>query len=157
MTFDAEGRLQVLNARRSGTIPWLLQHSYLYRYYVGRTLAAPAIGEVDESLFEVVEKQFAEMRDLTRARGATLSVLVIPWMRDPAEWTPLVRGNYDRTLALLARLGIHAYDALPSLEESVAAGEALGEPEGDLMHPGVPLSDRFAALLQREGFLASAE
>ena len=156
-TLDADGELQILNTRRTGMNPWLLRHSHLYRYYVGRSMAPRAIGQVDQSLVEVVEEKLAELRDLTRERGAELTVIVIPPMRSQEMWNDLVRDNHAGTVDRLERLGIRYFTTLEPLEESAAAGEPLGDPPGDLMHPGVELSDRIAAMLEREGFLREAE
>jgi hypothetical protein len=156
VTLDGDGKLLILNAHRSGLNPWLMQHSHLYRYWAGKALAAPAIGRVDESLIEVVEEQLTELRALTGERGTTLTVIVVPPMRPLEMWTPLVEKIYARTIEMLEEQGISHHAVLEQIGETVLAGEELGEPAGDFLHPSPVLCDRIATMLDREGFLGGA-
>ena len=157
VTLDADGKMLILNAHRSGLNPWLMQHSHLFRYWVGRTLAAPEMGRYDESLIEYVAEQLAELRALTTARGATLTAIVFPPMRGEEMWPGAVVENHARTLELFAEQGIPCHDILAPLRATLAAGEELAEPPGDLLHPSPGLSARIADALAREGFLGGLE
>jgi hypothetical protein len=156
VTFLDGARLVMVYAKRSTRAlnPWLLRHSYLYRWIQSRGFerteltptAAPA------GVQEEIEAALRELRDLATSHGGRLVVLVLPWLRPVAEWPGSLPGKRAWVLSTLERLGIEHYDFQASLEAALAEGEVVTEVERDPQHPSAAFGRRMARALLAAGF-----
>src|SRR6266446_7603445 len=123
---DADGTLVVFApnwpVRRLN--PWLFQHSYTYRYWLGlvtpkKTARAEIMAEVRASL--------ADLERVVAVDGARLTVLVLPILRPVSDWKPEYREYRRLILGLLESLRIRHFDLLEPLQEALAAGAVMTE------------------------------
>jgi len=134
--FATGRRLAVMNA-------WLFRNSEVYRrYFLARANAARPYTYEDGA--RDVRAALVRLRDHLSATGVRLSVLVLPLMRPEVEWSDADRRVHDGALALVAELGLRAFDLRPSLARAAGLGLPLGEVEGDIWHPSAELAEVFA-------------
>jgi hypothetical protein len=131
---------------------WLLQNSYVYRFYwtkrMGRTEVSRTI-----SIEHEVEAALRGFQELTRERGAELTVLVLPWLLPRDQWNAPKVKNHEEVLAMLERLGIRHYTFLDTLDAALAEGLQVQEPPGDPQHPSLEFGRRMARDLLARGFV----
>jgi len=144
-------RMVAVHAPREerGLSPWWWTHSALYRFL--ETRRWPRAGD-KQRVLEDVDRSLAELAELVRARGARLTVLVLPWLRPRSEWPPSLPGKHARVLATLARLGIEHYAFLDELDAALAAGEPVMQVPRDPQHPSDAFGRRMAESLLARGF-----
>jgi hypothetical protein len=150
---DADGTLVVFApnwpVRRLN--PWLFQHSYTYRYWLGlvtpkKTARAEIIAEVRASL--------ADLARMVTADGARLTVLVLPILQPVSDWKPEYRDYRHLMLDILASLGIRYFDLLEPLNEALAHGVVVAEPGDRLFwHPSREAAAYFARYLRTQHML----
>jgi hypothetical protein len=149
--FDEQDRLRVFTTGRTARGPnlWLFRNSYVYRLAFSLWVGS---GERDLDVAAgEVERSLRELRDFLQARGAGLSVLVLPVLAPPGEWTDAELLRHERALAIVRALGLPHCDLRAPLERAAAAGVPLQETPGDRLHPSPAVADRFAdaAMAQR--------
>ncbi|HJO23501.1 MAG: hypothetical protein QF890_12965 [Myxococcota bacterium] len=149
---DDEGRVVVfaLNQPARRIQPWLFEHSWLYRFWLGRVRMragdfAAVAQEVHESL--------RQLRDVLREEGIRLTVLVLPLMQRPGKWRPQERNARLRVLKFLNREGIRHFDLLPPLRKALERGVPFQESRGDVFHPSPEVSKVFAEYLAERALL----
>jgi hypothetical protein len=144
IVFEVDGELVSVHSR-VGTrtpSPWLMRNSYLYRFVwtflVARTGASRKVAlEAD------VARALGGLRDLVAARGAELTVLVLPWLQERSEWPPPKPRHHELTVQTLAELGIRHHAFLDTLDRAIASAVPVCEHHKDPQHP----SAEFAALM----------
>jgi hypothetical protein len=135
--------------------PWLFEHSYLYRSWIGVTTArkterAAIVSEVRVSL--------EEMKRMVDADGARLTVLVLPILRPLNDWNAEYRESRRHILDILGSLQLRYFDLLEPLNQALADGVATVEAGDDLFwHPSREVAKYFGAYLRRQGLLESAD
>ena len=136
-------------------IPWLWELSYFYRFTQYRELARSDKAQWNDTTTasEEIERSLCELRDLTRARGAELTVLVLPWLRERALWPGSLPRKHERVVEMLQRLEIRHFTFLTELDEALAAGEEVQEKPRDPQHPGTTFGRRMARAMIADGFL----
>lgn len=131
--------------------PWLLRHSYVYRFGWSWAVRRSA-AERARSIEADVEDGLAALRDLARARGADFTVLVLPWILPRERWTEPRPRHHRLTLEVLERLGIRHYAFLDTLDRAVRDGVEIHESARDPQHPGDELARRIVGDLLAAGF-----
>lgn len=133
--------------------PWLLRHSWLYRWYLGRSLveAEPPPGAPPTEA-DTIERSLLELRDEVARGGGALTVLVLPWLRPVKEWRGLKR-KHEWIVKTLERLGIEHYTFVPTLERALAEGVQVTEVPRDPQHPSPEFGLRMARDLLAAGFV----
>ena len=126
--------------------PFFLEHSFVYRFYVGATLEHRSPYGFEEEIAGEVQDALIRLKELTDERGSRLSVILLPWLRPRETWPAGIEERYRRAKQVLGGLGVPVFDLLPTLEEAVATGVPLGETPADADHP----SDEFSALAARQ-------
>lgn len=144
-------------------ISWLWNLSYLYRLAQSRRLAAPPPEERGEERGDgsqdqrdarrEVERALLELRDLVHARGAELTVLVLPWLRPREQWPSSLAPKHQHVVGVLTQAGIRHYTFLDELDEALAAGEAVQEKPRDPQHPSHEFGRRMARAMLARGFV----
>jgi hypothetical protein len=131
--------------------PWLFQHSYTYRYWLGlvtpkQTARAGIIAEVRASL--------ADLAHMVADDGARLTVVVLPILRPISAWLPEYREYRRLILGILASLGLRYVDLLEPLNAALADGAVVTEP-GDTLywHPSREVAAYFAKYLRTQHVL----
>ncbi len=149
---DEAGRLVVyaLNQPSRNVQPWLFQHSYLYRIWLGRVRA-----DADDFQAVVLETEAAlvELRDTLAESGTRLSVLVLPLLQRPQKWGRQQAQARRTILAFLDAKGIRHFDLLPALEQALADGVKVQQAPGDTWHPNAAIAEIFARQLRHAGLL----
>jgi hypothetical protein len=153
VVFEADGEFVAVHAKIGGAAPsaWLMRRSFLYRYawtqIVRMTSASrPAAIEAE------VARDLARLRDLVRARGADFTVLVLPWVQDPAHWPDPKPRHHELTLRTLEELGIRHFEFRATLARALAAGVSIHESGTDPQHPSLELARLMAADVMATGF-----
>lgn len=131
--------------------PFLMRHSYLYRF-VWAWASRRTANARNDSIETDVERNLTELRDLVHARGADFTVLVLPWLLPGREWPAPKPRHHELTRELLTRLGIRHYDFRATLERAVADGIVFQESPGDPQHPSDAFAARMADDLLAAGF-----
>lgn len=153
VVFEVEGELVAVHSQVGSFTPspWLLTHSFLYRYAWGRasnlTRRARA-GQIEAA----VARDLAALRDLVRARGADFTVLVLPWLEEYAQWSEPRPHNHALTLRLLQDLGIRHYAFLDTLERALREGVPIHETKTDPQHPSPEFARAMVDDLLARGF-----
>lgn len=135
--------------------PWLFQHSYFYRSWIGLTTArkterAAIINDVRASL--------EELKRMVYADGARLTVLVLPILRPVSDWNPQYRENRGRILDILASLQLRYFDLLEPLNQALTDGVPTVEAGDDVFwHPSREVANYFGTYLRRQGLLDSKD
>jgi hypothetical protein len=131
--------------------PWLFQHSYTYRYWLGlvtpkKTARAEIMAEVRTSL--------ADLERVVAIDGARLTVLVLPILQPVSDWQPEYREYRRLILGLLESLRIRHFDLLKPLNEALADGAAVTETGDHLFwHPSREAASYFAKYLRTQHLL----
>lgn len=156
VTFLDGARMMMVYAKRStrSLNPWLLQHSYLYRWALSWGFEREALtpGAVPAGVYQDLEGALSELRDLVQGGGGRLAVLVLPWLRPVQDWPGSLAGKREWVLQTLQRLGIEHYDFRATLEAALAEGEEVTEEERDPQHPSAAFGRRMARDLLAAGF-----
>ncbi len=150
------GEFTVVLPRRQllGWSPRLLAHSRLYRLYLNWSLSRGPAHAPDAAAADT-RAALARLRDAVAADGAELTVLLLPILAPPDEWSREERRSRELSLKIFRDLGLTWFDLLPPLEAALAERVAVRLDEDDTWHPGPEAAERFAAYLIREGFLES--
>jgi hypothetical protein len=82
-----------------------------------------------------VEAALARLRDEVAARGARLTVLVLPILAAAKDWQEHERRARDLSLDMLQRLGLERVDLQPACEELASNGVAVRAIPTDTYHP----------------------
>jgi len=153
VVFESGGEFVAVHAKVGDTTPsaWWMRNSFLFRYAWTRLVrltsaARPAAIEAE------VARDLAALRDLVRARGADFTVLVLPWIQDPAQWPDPKPRHHALTLRVLEELGIPHFDFRATLERALAAGVPVHEMKDDPQHPSLELARRMVDDLVGAGF-----
>jgi hypothetical protein len=134
--------------------PWLFRRSYLYRLFLAVTMSE---SEDAKGIRKEVAASLKDLRDSAERDGASLTVLVLPYLAPRDQWGEWRVGAREATLGILADLGIRHFDLLGVLRAALAEGISTQERPGDTLHPSEELSDRFAAYLCAQGLLGTRE
>ncbi len=151
ITFLDGERFVAVYAQDARPNPWLLRHSYLYRYGWSRMLEAT--GESRSRKIEAeVEQALRELQALVRSRGAEFTVLVLPWFLPEAEWPETLRAHHREIVEFLEGQRVAHYEFLDTLAAAVQEGLPIQERPGDVQHPSPEFGRRMAADLVARGF-----
>jgi hypothetical protein len=131
--------------------PWLFQHSYTYRYWLG--LVTPK----KTARSEIIAEVRASLTDLQRMVGvdrARLTVLVLPILRPYSDWKPEYQEYRRLILGILESLRLHYFDLLKPLNEALADGVVVTETGDNLFwHPSREAATYFAKYLRTQHLL----
>lgn len=150
---EADGTLVVYAPNRpiQRINPWLFQHSYTYRSWVGLFSSRKAARS------EITEEVRASLVDLQRAvadDNARLTVLVLPILRPSGDWKPEYREYRRLILKILQSLSIRHFDLLTPLNQALADSAIVTEPGDDLFwHPSREAASYFANYLRTQRLL----
>ena len=131
--------------------PWLFQHSYTYRYWLG--LVTPKKSARVEIIAEV-RASLADLERLVAVDGARLTVLVLPILQPISAWKPEYQ-EYRRLIrGILESLRLRYFDLLEPLQEALADGAVVTE-TGDTLgwHPSREAAVYFAQYLRTHRLL----
>lgn len=132
--------------------PWLLRNSYVYRYVWAMASRLTSSTRSDD-MEAAVARDLSSLRDLVRARGADFTVLVLPWIQEPARWPEPKPRHHELTLRTLSALGIRHYAFLDTLARAIAEGVPIHEMGTDPQHPSLEFARLMAADLLAQGFV----
>ena len=150
---DADGTLVVFapNWPVQHLNPWLFQHSYTYRYWLG--LVTPKKAARSEIIAEV-RASLADLQRMVTIDGARLTVLVLPILQPVSAWKPQDREYRRLILDILASLRLRYFDLLEPLHEALAEGADVVEPDDALFwHPSRDAATYFARYLRTQHLL----
>jgi hypothetical protein len=150
---EADGTLVVFAPNRPvrRLNPWLFQHSYTYRYWLGlvtpkKTARSEIIAEVRASL--------TDLERLVAVDRARLTVLVLPILRPFSDWKPEYQEYRRLILGILESLQLHYFDLLKPLNEALADGVVVTETGDNLFwHPSREAATYFAKYLKTRHLL----
>ena len=150
---EADGTLVVFAPNRPvrRLNPWLFQHSYTYRYWLGlvtpkKTARSEIIAEVRASL--------TDLERLVAVDRARLTVLVLPILRPFSDWKPEYQEYRRLILGILESLRLHYFDLLKPLNEALADGVVVTETGDNLFwHPSREAATYFAKYLRTRHLL----
>ena len=131
--------------------PWLFQHSYTYRYWLG--LVTPRKTARSE-IIEEVRASLADLQRVVAADNARVTVLVLPILRPLTDWKPEYKEYRRMILGMLESLRIRHFDLLMPLNEALADGAVVTETGDDLFwHPSPDAASYFAKYLRKKQLL----
>ncbi|MEZ5966816.1 MAG: hypothetical protein R3F56_23455 [Planctomycetota bacterium] len=138
---DEEGKLAMFATgnRFDLSSPWLFRHSEIYRRYVLARASLMSPYTVEDGIADV-RKALERLRDRLRTDDVGLSIVVLPTIRPPTEWTDSDRRVHTAALGVVSELSVRAFDLLPALNRAVADHLPLGEIPGDTWHPSRELA-----------------
>lgn len=148
---EADGSLVVYAPRqpRSRLFPWLFAHSYLYRWWV----AWRTPGGDPKAIARELKLELRAFAGALGGDGICFSVVVFPYMKDPAQWSRHQHHQRQLILDVLRTEGIRHFDLMPALHRALADGIDPEESPGDSWHPSQAAADVMAAQLMQEGLL----
>jgi hypothetical protein len=131
--------------------PWLFEHSYAYRFWLG--LVSARRSERTEIIAEV-RTSFAELQRLLAEDNIKLTVLVLPILTAQSDWKPHYQEYRRLILGILESLKIRHFDLLKPLNDALADGTVTTE-AGDtaFWHPSPEVAVYFAQYLHAAGLL----
>src|SRR5262245_30857172 len=96
---DASGSLTVYapNIPAQRINPWLFQHSYFYRFWIGVITARQT---ERTAIINDVRSSLEELKLMVDADGARLTVLVLPILRPASDWSAQYRENRGQILKI---------------------------------------------------------
>ena len=153
---DADGTLVVFapNWPVQRLNPWLFRHSYTYRYWLG--LVTPKKAARSEIIAEV-RASLADLQRMVAVDGARLTVLVLPILQPISAWKPQDREYRRLILDILASMRLRYFDLLEPLNEALAEGAVVVEPNDALFwHPSREAATYFARYLRTQHLLDEA-
>jgi hypothetical protein len=154
---EADGSLVVYapNVPAQRINPWLFQHSYLYRSWIGVTTARKT---ERGAIIKQVRASLDELKRMVDADGARLTVLVLPILRPQNDWSAEYRENRRHILDILESLQLRYFDLLEPLNQAFADGVSTVEAGDDLFwHPSREVAKYFGAYLRRKGLLETTD
>ena len=125
--------------------PWLFQHSYTYRYWLG--LVTPRKTARSE-IIEEVRASLADLQRVVAVDNARVTVLVLPILRPLADWKPEYKEYRRIILGMLESLRIRHFDLLMPLNEALADGAVVIETGDDDIEIDETLDD--SALIEEQ-------
>ena len=131
--------------------PWLFQHSYTYRYWLG--LVTPKKEERSD-IIEQVRASLADLKRMAAVDGSQLTVLVLPILQPVSDWKPEYRDYRSLILGILQSQRIRYFDLLEPLDRALADGVVVAE-TGDkqFWHPSREAASYFAKYLGTQHLL----
>jgi hypothetical protein len=150
---EADGTLVVYAPNRpiQRLNPWLFQHSYTYRYWLGLLSSRKA---ARSAIIEEVRASLADLQRVVAGDHARLTVLVLPILRPLNDWKPEYREYRRLILEMLASLRIRHSDLLMPLNQALADGVVVAEDGDDLFwHPSHEAASYFAKYLRTQQLL----
>ncbi len=148
---DGERFVAVYTGGSARPSPWLLRHSFLYRWLWIRRLRSTA-GDRALEIEQEVRAALRGLRDLVQERGAEFTVLVLPWFLPFDRWSEVQRAHHEETVRTLDALGVRHFEFLDALARALAEGVEVQETRGDVQHPSAEFARRMAADLLARGF-----
>ena len=106
----------------------------LYSVFSGKAELVAAIHEM-------------RLRDTLAADGTRLTVLLLPILRQPGEWSEAERLNHERALQILRELRIPHVDLTLAMEKALADGVEILQIPNDTWHPSQAVAGYFADLV----------
>ena len=150
---EADGTLVVYAPNRpiQRLNPWLFQHSYTYRYWLGLLSSRKA---ARSAIIEEVRASLAELQRVVAADHARLTVLGLPILRPLNDWKPEYREYRRLILQMLTSLPIRHFDLILPLNKALADGVIVTETGDDLFwHPSPEVAAYFAKYLRTQKIL----
>jgi len=129
--------------------PWLMQHSYLYRFLLGISFG----NSNHERRAREVHEQLRAFHEELQQDKIQFSVLLLPIMRDPKDWSYRQRWSRDKALETFQQLSLRHFDLLPPLTEGLQERLEVQEMPGDDWHPSRAISRKFANYLFQQRLL----
>ncbi len=154
---DNELVVYALNRPSEHVNSWLFRHLYLYRYLLGRIMAARPDPAEDTRAMGVreVRKSLKELRDILLRKGIDFTVLIMPKLKLPEKWRDYERDQQETIIRTLEELGIRYFDLYDPAMKAMKAGTPAGESPRDHWHPGPEIARELAGSLFRDGLLKS--
>jgi hypothetical protein len=147
---DSNGKLVVYapNLPLRQLSPWLFEHSYVYRYWLGFVSARKS---ARTDIITEARTSLAELQRLVADDNAQLTVLVLPILTAQSQWKPEYHEYRRQILEILESLKIRHFDLLNPLNKALAAGAVVTE-SGDYVfwHPSAEAAAFFAKYLHAE-------
>jgi aryl-alcohol dehydrogenase-like predicted oxidoreductase len=113
----------------------------------------PVLQVDEEEARREIERALGALRDLARERGAELTVVVLPWLREREHWPTNLPGKHAHVVGLLETLGIRHFAFLDELDQAIAEGEEVKEKPMDPQHPSAAFGARMARGMLARGFV----
>ena len=135
----------------------LYDASALYRLWVGARCRELNKGDGYLHCAGAVADAVRTLRDETAARGAKLTVLLLPIFAPLEQWQAHEVASRDLALTMLRDLDVETIDLLPALRELLAAGEDVVQTPGDTWHPGTRCGEHLAAAAVQAGLFGPRE
>src|SRR5215475_3881599 len=135
--------------------PWLFEHSYFYRTWIGMT----TVRKTERlAIINDVRASLEELKHMVDADGARLTVLVLPILRPVSDWNAQYHENRRRILEIVGSLQLRYFDLLEPLNQALADGVSVVEEGDDLFwHPSREVAKYFGAYLRRKGLLETTD
>lgn len=115
--------------------PDLYRYSRLYRLWFHARNRDPLTTGPYLRHRDAVSAALRNLRDEVASRNARLTVLLFPILLPLRQWTDEQLQSRQQAQRMLDELGIRGIDLLPPLEEALAAGLDVQQPNGDPWHP----------------------
>lgn len=131
--------------------PWLIRHSYLYRWWFTRSLARSEAAR-SKDIESEVHNALRDLTALVKERGAEFTVLVLPWLLERDSWSADQVAHHADVLETLDRLGVEHFEFLDVLDRAVEEGVEIHERPRDVQHPNLEFAQRMVAKLVALGF-----
>jgi hypothetical protein len=128
----------------------LFAWSYLYRWFIGKTLNSHYVRE--KTVTETRE-HLLRLRNSLRQDGVAFSVILLPKLKPLDSWTPAESTAREDALGIMRTLDLEYYDLLDPLRMAINDGVDVQERAGDADHPSAAVCEVFARYLESRGLL----
>ena len=132
----------------------LFRKSYLYRMFVGKSIARRQ-DAAREQIAAEVKSSLQEFQAILSQGGIRFTVLVHPVLLPRDEWAPSEILNHNTALQILKDLGITHFDLSEPLQDAIEHGinPRWDMWKNDKAHPSPEMAKRFADYLLKRGLL----
>ena len=142
--FNQDNKLVVyaLNTPYKNVNPWLFEHSYVYRFILGKIMAgrSDAFEDIKKMGIDEVLKSLQELRELLDRNGIAFTVLVLPKLKPPVKWKTYELEQRDAIIRIVEDLNIRYFDLFDVTTQAIKEGVPGGEHRRDHWHPGPEIS-----------------
>jgi hypothetical protein len=142
--FNQDNKLVVyeLNTPDRNINPWLFEHSYVYRFILGKIMAgrSETFEDIKRMGIDEVRKSLQELRELLDRNGIAFTVLVLPKLKPPVKWKPYELEQRDAIIRIVEDLNIRYFDLFDVTTQAIKEGVPGGERRRDHWHPGPEIS-----------------
>jgi hypothetical protein len=129
---------------------WLFEKSYLYRWFIGRTLN-PQQGR--QKIATEIREYLHMLQNELALNNIRFSVLVLPLFKPYDQWSSREKEARNTVLSMLQALQISYYDLFEPFQEALELGISVQETPGDTWHPSEEIAEFFAKYLAERQLL----